>query len=176
VSETPVELEEFILERAKGYLRDKGFTSNEVEAVLSVNDQSLHLVPKQLQAVRAFTELPEAATLAAANKRVANILRQASVKGEAFENATRAELREAAEVTLFDELSKVSKAAKPLFDSGDYDGYLKSFAVLKPAVDSFFEKIMVMAEDPAVRRARLALLADLQREMNRVADIAKLAA
>jgi glycyl-tRNA synthetase beta chain len=174
VNETAVELEAFIIERARGYLRDKGFSANEVEAVLSVNSESLYLVPKQLQAVRAFARLPEASSLAAANKRVANILRQATAKGESFGNVTRGDLREPAEMALFDQLSEVSKSAKPLFESGDYEGYLKSFAVLKNAVDAFFDGIMVMAEDLAVRSARLALLADLQREMNRVADIAKL--
>ena len=175
VNATPVELEQFVVERARGYLRDKGFSANEVEAVLSVNNDSLYLVPKQLQAVRAFAELAQAASLAAANKRVANILRQAAAKGESFANVTREELREPAEIALFDQLSRVSTTAKPLFEAGDYEGYLKTFASLKAPVDSFFDSIMVMAPDAAVRRARLALLADLQREMNRVADIGKLA-
>lgn len=169
------DLQIFILDRLRSYLREKGFTVNEVEAVLAQNPVRLHVIPKQLMALRAFSELPEAESLAAANKRVANILRQAAAKGESFANVSRAELREPAELALFDKLSGVSMAAKPLFAEGDYEGYLKSFAVLKAPVDAFFDSIMVMAEDPAVRRARLALLADLQREMNRVADIAKLA-
>lgn len=176
VGEVAVELEDFIIERARGYLREKGFSANEVEAVLSVNRERLDLVPKQLQAVRAFSELPEAASLAAANKRVANILRQAAAKGESFANATRAQLREPAEIALFDQLADVSKVARSLFDAGDYEGYLRSFAALKAPVDAFFDSIMVMAEDAGLRRARLALLAGLQREMNRVADIAVLAA
>ena len=175
VADAQADLRLFILERLKGYLRDKGFTANEVESVLSMNPVLLRELPRQLHAVRAFAELPESASLAAANKRVANILRQAAAKGESFANVTRAELREPAEVALFDQLASVSKSAKPLFDQGDYEGYLKSFAVLKVPVDAFFDSIMVMADDTAVRRSRLALLADLQREMNRVADIAKLA-
>jgi glycyl-tRNA synthetase beta chain len=170
------DLEEFIVERARGYLREKGFGANAVESVLSTNRTRLHELPRQLQAVRAFAELPESESLAAANKRVANILRQAATKGESFANVSREELREPAELALFDQLAKVSSSARPLFDNGDYEGYLKSFAVLKAPVDAFFDTIMVMTEDAAARKSRLALLADLRREMNRVADISKLAA
>jgi glycyl-tRNA synthetase beta chain len=171
-----IELQAFVLERLRGYLREKGFSANEVESVLSKNPVWLHEVPRQLQAVRAFSKLPESGSLAAANKRVANILRQAATKGESFGNVERSELREPAEIALYDHLAAVSKSAKALFEGGDYEGYLMSFAVLKQPVDAFFDSIMVMAEDAAVRRSRLALLADLQREMNLVADISKLAA
>jgi len=170
------ELEEFVVERVRGYLREKGYSANEVESVLSTNRTRLHELARQLQAVRAFAGLPESESLAAANKRVANILRQAAAKGESFANVGRAELREPAELALYDRLAEVSGSARPLFDRGDYEGYLKSFAVLKAPVDAFFDTIMVMTEDAAARRSRLALLADLRREMNRVADISKLAA
>ena len=175
VGDAHLELEEFIRDRLRAYLRDKGFTANEIEAVIAANPGVLHLIPRQLRAVRAFAELPESASLAAANKRVANILRQAAAKGESFDGVTREELREPAEIALFEQLASVSKSAQPLFEQGDYEGYLKSFAVLKAPVDAFFDSIMVMVDDPALRRSRLALLADLQREMNRVADISKLA-
>jgi glycyl-tRNA synthetase beta chain len=170
------DLQAFILERFRGYLREKGFTANEVEAVLCKNPVRLHEVPRQLDAVRAFSSMPDSASLAAANKRVANILRQAAAKGESFANVERAELNEAAEVALFEALRHATTAASPLFDKGDYAGYLRSFAVLKEPVDAFFDSIMVMAEDAAVRRGRLALLADLRREMNRFADVSHLAA
>ena len=170
------DLQAFILERLRGYLREKGFSANEVEAVLSKNPVRLHEVPRQLEAVRAFSALPESESLAAANKRVANILRQAAARGESFANVERTELREAAEIALFDALTGATKCASPLFDQGDYAGYLRSFAILKAPVDAFFDSIMVMAEDAAVRRSRLALLADLRREMNRFADISLLAA
>jgi glycyl-tRNA synthetase beta chain len=170
------DLQAFILERFRGYLRERGFTANEVEAVLCKNPVRLHEVPRQLDAVRAFSSLPESASLAAANKRVANILRQAAAKGESFANVERAELKEAAEVALFEALRHATTTASPLFDKGDYAGYLRSFAVLKEPVDAFFDSIMVMAEDAAVRRGRLALLADLRREMNRFADVSHLAA
>ncbi|MDP3714940.1 MAG: glycine--tRNA ligase subunit beta, partial [Burkholderiales bacterium] len=77
---------------------------------------------------------------------------------------------------LFDALKKASATATPLYERGDYTGYLKTFAVLKAPVDAFFDGVMVMAEDAALRRNRIALLADLQHEMNRIADISKLAA
>jgi glycyl-tRNA synthetase beta chain len=169
------ELRAFILERFSGYLREQGFSTLQVEAVLSQNPARLDVVPQQLEAVKAFQSLPEAESLAAANKRVANILRQAESKGESFGSAQRAELQEAAEISLFDALQKATGSANPLFERGDYSGYLKTFAVLKAPVDAFFDKVMVMAEQKALRQNRLALLADLRKAMNRIADISKLA-
>jgi len=165
----------FVLERLRGYLRDAGYTANEVESVLSLRPVRLDLVPQQLAAVRAFASLPEAESLAAANKRVANILRQAAAKGEAFANADAKLLQDREERALFDALRAASRDATPRFERGDFTGYLKTFAVLKGPVDAFFDKVMVMVEDPRLRRNRLALLEDLRREMNRVADVAKLA-
>jgi len=148
----------------------------EVESVLCLNPVRIDLVPKQLAAVRAFLALSEAESLAAANKRVANILKQAAAKGESFANAEHRELKEPAERELLSALRSVSQKAKPLFDQGDYTGYLKAFALLKSPVDRFFESVMVMVDDENVRRSRLALLTDLRTEMNRFADISKLAA
>jgi glycyl-tRNA synthetase beta chain len=170
------ELQAFLLERFAGYLKEQGFSTLQVESVLSQNPARLDLVPQQLEAVKAFQALPEADSLAAANKRVANILRQAESKGESFGSAQRAELKEAAEISLFDALQKATGSADPLFERGDYAGYLKTFAVLKAPVDAFFDKVMVMAEQKALRQNRLGLLADLRKAMNRVADISKLAA
>jgi glycyl-tRNA synthetase beta chain len=128
-----------------------------------------------LQAVRAFAQLPESESLAAANKRISNILRQASQKGEKFDVVGKA-FGEKVDRDLHTALASASARAKPLFDQGDYTEYLKSFAVLKGPVDAFFDGAMVMAEDLELRRNRLGLLHTLQVEMNRVADIAKLAA
>lgn len=170
------DLQMFILDRFAGYLKDKGYTTLEVDSVLSMNPVRLDLVPRQLDAVKAFLALPESQSLAAANKRVANILKQAAAKGESFINADAGQLREPAERALFDALRVTSQQAHSLFSRGDYTGYLKSFAVLKAPVDAFFDSVMVMAEEPGLRRNRLALLADLRTEMNRIADISKLAA
>jgi glycyl-tRNA synthetase beta chain len=171
-----VDLTTFLYERLRAYLKDAGYSANEIESVLSMRPDRLDQVPKQVDAVRAFALLPEAESLAAANKRVVNILRQAEAKGESFANVAPGLLAEPAEKTLFEALGKASLVATPLFASGDYTGYLKAFAVLKAPVDAFFDSVMVNAGDPAVRRNRLALLADLRREMNRVADLSKLAA
>ena len=174
-SKAPLELVEFVSDRLASYLKDLGFTTLQIDAVLSKNRIHLDLVPQQLEAVRAFQTLPEAESLAAANKRVANILRQAEAKGESFANAELGELMEPAERALHDAISSTSEKAKALFDRGDYAGYLKSFAVLKAPIDTFFDKVMVMVEDDKLRRGRLSLLSDLREAMNRVADISKLA-
>jgi glycyl-tRNA synthetase beta chain len=170
------DLRMFFTERMRSYFHERGFTANEVEAVLSLSPVAISLIPKQLEAVRAFSRLPEAASLAAANKRIANILRQAESKGESFVDADVSALKEPAEIALFEALQAASLSAKPLFDSGDFAGYLKTFASLKSPVDSFFDTVMVMADDKKLRENRLALLTDMRRAMNRFSDISKLAA
>jgi glycyl-tRNA synthetase beta chain len=176
IGDAGTDLLTFAFERFSGYLREQGFSTLQVDAVLSQLPVQISRVPSQLEAVKAFQALPEAESLAAANKRVANILRQAEAKGESYANASREQLRESAEISLFDALQDASRAADKLFKQGDYTGYLKTFAVLKSPVDVFFDKVMVMVEQDALRRNRLALLADLRLAMNRVADISRLAA
>ena len=166
-------LRDFLFDRFGGYLKEQGYSTLQVEAVVSKMPVNLGVVPRQLEAVKAFQAMPEAESLAAANKRVANILRQAEAKGEKFEAG---ELKEPAERALQEAIQAASSKAKPLYESGDYTGYLKSFAVLKAPVDAFFDKVMVMVEDEKLRRSRLALLRDLRDAMNRVADLSKLAA
>jgi glycyl-tRNA synthetase beta chain len=170
------ELESFIYERLAGYLRERGYTVLEAESVVSLRPVRINLVPRQMEAVRAFNALPEAESLAAANKRVVNILRQAGAKGESFADAKADFLKEPAERALFEALRTASQRASLLFEQGDFAGYLKTFAVLKSPVDAFFDSVMVMAKEPELRHNRLALLADLRQQMNRVADISKLAA
>jgi glycyl-tRNA synthetase beta chain len=169
-------LETFIFERLAGYCRDLGYTTLEVDAVVSLRPALIHLVPRQLEAVRAFSALPEADSLVAANKRVANILRQAAAKGETFGRAEPGLLREDAERSLHEALRGASERAAQLSGAGDFTGCLKTLAVLKTPVDAFFDKVMVMVEDAALRRNRLALLAELRNEMNRLADISRLSA
>ena len=170
------DLEMFFTERMRSYFQERGYSTNEVEAVLSLNPVAIALIPKQLEAVRAFSALPEAASLAAANKRIANILRQAESKGESFAGADASALKEPAEISLFEALQTACRSAKPLFDSGDFAGYLKAFASLKSPVDSFFDAVMVMTDDKKLRENRLALLTDMRKAMNRFSDISKLAA
>jgi glycyl-tRNA synthetase beta chain len=174
-SQAPVELVNFVYDRFAGYLKEQGFSTLQVDAVMSKGPVNLSVVPQQLEAVKAFQALPEAESLAAANKRVANILKQAESKGEGFANVEASELKEPAERALLEAIRSVSEKAKPLYERGDYTGYLKSFAVLKAPVDAFFDKVMVMVEDDKLRRGRLALLRDLREAMNRVADLSKLA-
>ncbi|MBX3663248.1 MAG: glycine--tRNA ligase subunit beta [Burkholderiales bacterium] len=176
LADAHTDLETFVFERMRGYFAEQGYSTQQIDAVLSLRPVVVHKIPLQLAAVRAFAALPEADSLAAANKRVANILKQAEAKSEAGQDAEAKLLQEPAERALFEALKNASAAATPLFERGDYTGYLKTFAVLKTPVDAFFDGVMVMAEDAALRRNRIALLADLQREMNRIADIAKLAA
>jgi len=175
IGDAHTDLQAFVYERFAGYLRDLGFSSLQVESVLSKHPARLSLVPQQLEAVKAFQSLPEAESLAAANKRVANILKQAEAKGESFAHAEVSELKEPAERALHDAIRSTSQKARLLFERGDYTGYLKSFSVLKNPVDQFFDSVMVMVDDAKLRRGRLALLRDLRDEMNRVADISKLA-
>jgi glycyl-tRNA synthetase beta chain len=176
IGDAHTDLEMFILDRLSGYLRDRGYSALEVDSVLSVGHVRINDTVRRIDAVRAFIKLPEAQSLAAANKRVVNILKQAEAKGENYENVSLEELKEPAERALFEALTAASRRAMPLLKQGDFTGYLKSFAILKSPVDAFFDSIMVMVEDSEVRKSRLALLADLRKQMNRVADISKLAA
>jgi glycyl-tRNA synthetase beta chain len=175
-SPAPAELVQFVYDRFEGYLKEQGYSTLQIDAVLSKGPVNLSIVPVQLEAVKAFQALPEAESLAAANKRVANILKQAEAKGESLAGATPDELKEPAEKALLEAIRQTSEKARPLYEKGDYTGYLKTFSVLKAPVDTFFDKVMVMVEDEKLRRGRLALLRDLREAMNRVADIARLAA
>ena len=165
---------EFIFDRLANQLREQGYTAQEVDAVLALQPDHLKEIPKRLAAVRAFAALPEAASLAAANKRVGNILKKVDGTVEAKVNVTL--LNEAAEVALNATLVKVVTAADAAFQRGDYAASLKALAALREPVDAFFEKVMVNAEDAKLRANRLGLLATLHAAMNRVADLSKLAA
>jgi glycyl-tRNA synthetase beta chain len=131
---------------------------------------------RQLEAVRAFTQLPEAQSLVAANKRVVNILKQAAAKGESFTSVDPDKFKEPAERELYSALAITADDAKGLYKRGEFTGVLKTFAALKGPVDAFFDSVMVMVDDRDLRQNRLALLQKLRDEMNRVADLSKLAA
>ena len=168
------QLADFIYERLAGSLREQGYSALEVDAVVSLRPQRLGDIPKRLAAVRAFAALPEAASLAAANKRVGNILKKVSDGVTAQVDA--ALLVEPAEVALNAALSDVKPKADAAFDAGDYTASLQALAALRGPVDAFFDAVMVNAEDAALRNNRLGLLAILHQAMNRVADLSKLAA
>ena len=167
------DLESFFFDRMRGYLGDSGASTTEIEAVLALRPDSIHLVPRQLDAVRIFNRLPEAPSLAAANKRIGNILKQAGRVLPQFDDAL---LVEPAERTLASDFAAARCDADRHFAEQDYAGMLRRLAALKDAVDAFFDGVMVMSEDVRLRDNRVALLAQLHGTMNRVADISKLAA
>jgi glycyl-tRNA synthetase beta chain len=169
-------LQDFVFDRLAGALREQGYTAHEVDAVLSLRPQRLADIAARLAAVRAFSALPEAASLAAANKRVGNILKKVEGGRPVDFKRGAADLPEAAERQLANVLDEVAPRAKLLFDNGDYRASLLDLAALKVPVDAFFDTVMVNADDPALRANRLGLLAQLHAAMNRVADLSKLAA
>ncbi|OGS90234.1 MAG: glycine--tRNA ligase subunit beta [Gallionellales bacterium GWA2_60_18] len=170
------EIETFVFERLGGMMREQGYsyTSNEVDAVLSLRPQRLSEVRHRLIAVRVFAELPEAAALAAANKRVGNILRKA--EGHVQDEVDPALLHEPAEQALYRALNEIAPRADAAFAAGDYTASLRALAALRAPVDAFFDDVMVNVEDERLRANRLALLARLLWAMNRIADISRLAA
>jgi glycyl-tRNA synthetase beta chain len=170
---TVLAIKEFCLDRLSVNLRENGSSPQEVDAVLSLEPALLSEVPARLSAVRTFSELPEAPALAAANKRVSNILKK--VDGEVQAQVDASLLAEPAEIALSASLSRVKPEADKLFESGDYTASLRALAALKAPVDDFFDNVMVNADDPALKANRLGLLATLHQTMNRVADLTKLA-
>jgi len=165
---------EFCFDRLSVNLREQGASAQEVEAVLALNPSLLSEIPKRLEAVRAFSALDEAPALAAANKRVGNILKK--IEGNVEAKINESLLQEAAEKELAATLAKIKPEADALFEKGDYTNSLKALAALKAPVDNFFDHVMVNAEDPALKANRQGLLATLHAAMNRVADLSKLAA
>jgi glycyl-tRNA synthetase beta chain len=163
----------FMIDRMRGILRERGFSPNEVEAVLVEDLDRLHDIVERLDAVKAFAALPESVSLAAANKRITNILKKTEA---AIGEVDQALLQEDAEKTLFAAVTRVRPQVDAAFAARDFAGALKTLAQLRDDVDAFFNGVMVMAEDVALRNNRLALLSSLHAMMNRVADISKLAA
>ena len=164
---------DFFFDRLAGNLREQGNSAQTVDAVLALRPAQLGDVSRRLEAVRVFASLPESAALAAANKRIGNILK----KSEAAQGPVDAALlHEAAEKALFAAMQIVLPQADAGFAAKDYTSSLQALAVLRVPVDAFFDGVMVNAEDPALKANRLALLQQLHSAMNRVADLAKLAA
>ena len=164
----------FIVDRLAGSLREQGYSAHEVDAVLALGVQRLADIPRRLEAVRAFAALPEAAALAAANKRIGNILKKSTDPVQA--KADPALFTEPAERALWADVDTVRRSADVLFEAGDYTSSLKALAALRTPVDKFFDDVMVNADDPKVRANRLGLLATLHGVMNRVADLSRLSA
>jgi len=172
------DVEGFMLDRLRGYLRERDFEVSHIEAVLHILNGRMHEVLPRLQGVRAFAALEVAKDLAAANKRVLNIMRKnceelgADLTGAAVKPAL---LKEAVERDLFQAMQDITPFAQGCLDRGEYGQNLKVLVTLKPFIDDFFEKVMVMCEDKELRLNRAALLQQLGRLMNQVADISRLA-
>ncbi len=167
-------LASFIYDRLAGSLREQGASAQEVDAVLALRPQRLADVAQRLQAVRAFAALPEAPALAAANKRIGNILKKS--EGEVAASVSEPLLVEAAEKALYVAMQATVPTANAQFDAGDHTASLQSLAALRDPVDAFFDGVMVNADDPALKANRLGLLKQLHEAMNRVADLSRLAA
>jgi len=173
------DVEAFMLDRLRGYLRERGFDVSHIEAVLYTLHGRLHEALPRLDGVREFAALEVAKDLAAANKRVQNIMRKnrdeigADLAGAIVKPAL---LIEAAERDLYQAMHDITPFAQGYLDRGDYGKNLKALVTLKPFIDDFFEKVMVMCEDKALRLNRAVLLQQLAKLMNQVADISKLAA
>ncbi|MDT7834318.1 glycine--tRNA ligase subunit beta [Aquabacterium sp. OR-4] len=172
--DTVAKLLPFFYDRLAVSLREQGYSAQEVDAVLALQPPRLGDVAKRLAAVRAFADLPEAASLAAANKRVGNILKK--VDGAVGTTVDTALLNEPAEATLHQALAALAPLADKAFEAGEYAASLQALAGLKAPVDAFFDAVMVNADDAALRANRLALLGTLHASMNRVADLSRLAA
>ena len=167
-----VDLHGFILERLRSYLRERGFAPDEIEAVVSQNPTRIDQVVPRLEAVKNFRGLPEAESLASANKRIRNILKRTAVTQTEPEAGL---LQDAAEKNLHRATSLLMPRVRTLVESEDYAEALRSLASVRMEVDTFFDEVMVMTDEPTIRNNRLALLAQLESLMNQVADISKLA-
>ena len=174
LSDARGDLENYLLERLRGMLREPDYSANEVEAVIAHLGMGVHIAPKLLEAVREFTKLPEAHSLAAANKRIGNIL------GKKTEfvpvKADPQVFVESAEQVLYGALKAAEVTVRMHLASGDYASALISLAPLKTPVDAFFDGVMVNTENLTLRQNRLALLSELHSLMNKFVDLSKLAA
>ena len=170
---TAAAVHDFMLDRLHQLLRDRGASAGEVEAVLSARPSRIDRVAPRLLAVQQFAALPEAAALSAANKRIVNILRKSG--NEAAPAVDRARLTDGAEHDLYLAFQKLQPKVEEQYGEGNYTAALMALASARPVVDRFFDEVMVMDDDPAIRANRLALLRGVEATMNRVADISRLA-
>jgi glycyl-tRNA synthetase beta chain len=167
------ELKTFIQDRLATFLKDRGASSQEVAAVMALSPEVLTEIPQKLAAVKAFSELPQAASLAAANKRISNLLKKADVKNTS--TVSQLLLADGAEKQLAALIDSLEPKVNDAMTKTDYTGALQTVASTKDAVDAFFAEVMVMDENLDIRNNRLALLSKLHRMMNQVADISMLA-
>lgn len=169
-SKTAILIEDFVFDRLKGYCLDKGYSADEFDAVITVKPNDPLDFMQRLAAVKAFRQLPEAESLAAANKRIRNILK----KSESPASATVGKLLEAAELKLLESAKLSAVDIAPLLAQHDYTATLTRLAALRQDVDAFFDGVMVMCDDLELRANRLALLNMLSEQFLTCADISRL--
>ena len=167
----PAQLEDFFFERLRGLLREAAHVQDVIEAVLTQRPSRIDLVPAKLAAVRDFLQLPEALALAAANKRIGNILKKAT---GAIPAPAAKLLVEDAEKALYARVQALAPVVKAHVERQDYADALKALASVRAEVDQFFDKVMVNVDDLGLRDNRLGLLKALYDQLNAVADISKL--
>ena len=172
VKDSRQELLAFFEDRLRVMFKDMGYSAQEVDAVLAANPATVLEVPARLEAVRAFSQMPEAQALAAANKRIGNILKKST---EAIKEVDAGLFEQDAEKALFEALVAVEPQVQALYADAAYTDVLKLMAPMKAPVDQFFEDVMVNVENDQIRQNRLALLARLHRTMNLVAELSRLA-
>jgi glycyl-tRNA synthetase beta chain len=175
-SEVAAALADFIWARAQSFFEEIGFKTDEIRSVRAGAFKSLPRTLLRLTAVRNLRKVPDFEPLAAAFKRASNILRQAKVSPEDGQDPDRSVLCEKAELALYDTLAGMEGLVRERIAENQYELGLKTLVAIKPQLDSFFESVMVMADDPGLRRERLGLLARLVRLFNAVADLSELQA
>jgi glycyl-tRNA synthetase beta chain len=163
---------EFILDRLKAYYKDKSIRPDVLDAVVSIKPSRPCDIDARIQAVAEFRNLAEAESLAAANKRIGNILKK--VEGALPNQVDANVFVEAEETALFDQLSKLTASVSPLLEGAQYNEALSQLAGLRSPVDNFFDKVMVMADDMKLRNNRIAMLNQLHSLFMQVADISRL--
>lgn len=170
------EIEHFVRGRLRGYYLEQGVDHDTYDAVDAVGDLNLHDFDRRIRAIAIFRRLPEAAALAAANKRIANILEKSVANAGVVSGVDKELLTEPAEQLLYDSLKNVSNDLVPLMQGGDYEAALVSLAGLREPVDRFFDEVMVMCDDASLRSNRIALLNSLRYQFLQVADVSRLQA
>jgi glycyl-tRNA synthetase beta chain len=171
-SDSVDEVFQYVMERLRAYYHERSIKPDVIEAVMARTPSRPMDFDRRIRGVSQFFDLPEAASLAAANKRISNILRKAKMKE--YPAVDEGLLQEASEQALFKALREVEAGVSPLIDQGDYADALTRMAALREPVDHFFDEVMVMAEDEALRNNRLALLHAFSSLFMRVADLSRL--
>ncbi len=162
----------YVMDRLRGYYQEQAVAPDLIDAVLATRPTRVLDIDRRIQACSAFRRLPEAQSLAAANKRISNILRKSNESIPA--NVDSALLRDPAERQLASQLEALNAEVVPLLEAGDYTPALAQLAALRDSVDAFFDQVMVMVDDPALRANRLALLKNLGDLFLQVADLSRL--